>query len=67
MKLKSPKYLPVLLFAEDHFILNDVGNLNSIYCKMKDGNYTRSYYETLSGNLQQEIISRELFEYKKRS
>jgi hypothetical protein len=65
MKMKNTKYLPVLLFAEEHFIVNDLGRLNSMYCRMKDGNYVRSYYEKLGGNIQQEIITKELFESKK--
>lgn len=65
MKLQNPKYLPVLLLAEEHFILNDLGQLNSIYCKMKDGNYVRSYYEKLGGNIHQEIITKEVYESKK--
>ena len=65
MKLKNPKYLPVLLFAEEHFIVNDLGKLNSMYCRMKDDNYVRSYYEKLGGCLQQEIITKELFDSKK--
>jgi len=65
MKLKDPIYLPVLSFAEEHFIVNDEGELNSMYCKMKDGNYVRSYYEELGGRLQQEIITKELFNSKK--
>jgi hypothetical protein len=32
---------------------------------MKDGNYVKSYYEKLGGNIQQEIITKELFESKK--
>jgi hypothetical protein len=65
MKLKNPKYLPVLFFSEEHFIVNDLGKLNSMYCRMKDGNYVRSYYEKLGGTIQQEIITKELFDNKR--
>lgn len=27
MKMENPKYLPVLLFAEEHFIVNDLEKL----------------------------------------